>query len=84
MKSKKLVFGYQGGEKSVLTAEGMSQEEINKICETIANSDKPFVSLDIPTSKNDILLINKPSLLFFYATDANEEDVTNKKRKMSE
>jgi len=79
MKAKKLVFGYQGGEKSVLTAEDMSKEEIHEICQIIADSDKPFVSLDIPTSKNDILLVNKQTLLFFYATDA-DEDMKNKKK----
>lgn len=57
MKAKKLVFGYQGGEKSVLTAEDMSKEEIQEICQSIADSTKPFVSLVIPTSKNDILLV---------------------------
>ncbi len=81
MKAKKLVFGYQGGEKSVLTAEDMSKEEIQQICQSIADSTKPFVSLVIPTSKNDILLVNKQTLLFFYATDAVEEDVRAKKDK---
>ena len=81
MKKKKLVFGYQGGEKSVLTAEDMSKEEIQEICQSIADSTKPFVSLVIPTSKNDILLVNKQTLLFFYATDATEEDVRSKKDK---
>ncbi len=81
MKAKKLVFGYQGGEKSVLTAEDMSKEEIQEICQSIADSTKPFVSLVIPTSKNDILLVNKQTLLFFYATDATEEDARSKKDK---
>lgn len=80
MQAKKLVFGYQGGEKSVLTAEDMSKEEIHEICQIIADSNKPFVSLDIPTSKNDILLVNKQTLLFFYATDATDDEVKNKKK----
>lgn len=78
MKTKKLVFGYYGGEKSVLTAEGMSNEDITNICNSIANATQPYVVLDIPTSKNDILLINKPQLLFFYATDGYD-DTNNKK-----
>ena len=72
MKSKKLIFGYFGGEKSVLTVDNMTQDDIEEICNNLANSTKPYVVLNIHTVKNDVLLINKEQLLFLYATDIDE------------
>jgi len=64
----RLVFGYEGGEKSVISAENITREQITEICNSVANSTSDFIMLDIPTEKHDIILINKRKLIFFYAT----------------
>jgi len=77
----KLVFGYEGGEKSVISAENISREQITEICNSVANSTSDFIMLDIPTEKHDIILINKRKLIFFYATpkDAATEGGSGRK-----
>lgn len=67
-KTVRLVFGYQGGEKSVITAENITKEDLHAIAKAIADSKSEFVVIDIPTKKGDIILINKQYLVFYYAT----------------
>ena len=64
----RLVFGYINNTKSVLTAENVTKQDIHRIAEKIAESKTDFVLLDIPTREQDVLLLNKKDLVFFYAT----------------
>jgi hypothetical protein len=66
--SIRLVFGYINNTKSVLTAENVTKQDIHRIAEKIAESQTDFVLLDIPTREQDVLLLNKKDLVFFYAT----------------
>lgn len=65
------------GEKSVLTAESITKADLHAIAEKIAESKSDFVVIDIPTKKEDVILVNKQFLVFFYATP---EDTGNKKK----
>ncbi len=78
-KTVRLVFGYQGGEKSVITAENITKEDLHAIARAIADSKSEFVVIDIPTKKEDVILVNKQYLVFYYATP--EESSKNKVKK---
>jgi len=73
MREMKLVFGYHGGEKSVITTEDLTRDQIHTIAESIAKANSDFIVIDIPTTKQDIVLINRPQLLFFYATPVTKK-----------
>lgn len=75
-RNTRLVFGYSGGEKSVITAENITKEDLHGIAQAIADSKSDFVVIDIPTEKEDVILVNKQYLVFFYATP---EDSTKNK-----
>jgi len=74
MNQIRLVFCYDGGEKSVLTVDGIGKEELHDIAQTIADAKQDFVLLDLPTAKQDLLLIYKPKFIFFYATPVVAKD----------
>lgn len=78
MSATRLVFGYEGGEKSVLTINNITKEECVLIAEAISDTGKELIMINMPTAKDDVLLVNKKKLLFFYATPAVESDKKNK------
>lgn len=73
MREIKLVFCYHGGEKSVITTEELTIDQIHTIAERIAGATSDFIMIDIPTTKQDIILINRPQLLFLYATPVTKK-----------
>lgn len=78
----KLVFGYSGiDNKTVLVVPGLSEDEARNISNEIASSSQPFVEIALDSRSNDILLINKTYLVFFFAMPCNSEEENKKSDK---
>lgn len=68
----KIIFLYEGGDKSVLSCDGLSRDQVYKIGEDIANCQNERILIDINTV--DIIVLNTSKLIAFYATPLSESD----------
>lgn len=72
---RRLIFCYTGGEKTILTIPDMDVERLKEITKAISQSDNPFVWLNLGTSKDDIIFINKQHFLFMMSSIMTDEEV---------
>ena len=72
---RRLIFCYTGGEKTILTIPDMDTEKLKQITQAISQSDNPFVWLNLGTSKDDVIFINKQHFLFMMSSIMTDDEV---------
>ena len=72
---RRLIFCYTGGEKTILTIPDMDTERLKQITQAISQSDNPFVWLNLGTSKDDVIFINKQHFLFMMSSKMTDDEV---------
>ena len=78
---RRLIFFYTGGEKTILTIPDMDNERLKEITKAISQTDNQFVWLNLGTTKDDVIFINKDHFLFMMSSIVSDEEVRSSVKK---
>ncbi len=78
---RRLIFCYTGGEKTILTIPDMDNEKLKEITKAISQTDNQFVWLNLGTTKDDVIFINKDHFLFMMSSIVSADEVRSSVKK---